>query len=323
MKRIFFILVLLGLGLLLTPLKAEKMYVMAFDDWPPFTGKDGRPRVAVQLLTAAMERLGHKVDIMTLRSGEFPRVFTDPVIDMSPALWYNKEREKQVVYSDPIFENRLVLVGLIGSGAAHLSLKDLAGKTLGVVDGYAYGDTLTNAPATLVLGGSEEENIKKMLMGEIDFVLTSELLLTYASRRHVEAFKNRVEIGVQPQITKQIYFAVKKTVPGAKDLVKDLNKEIQAMIQDGSYYEILGINRIVKDINGDGIPEILLMGDPASTLNPEEIYRGFGEGDVVDTDMQQWFMVDGKFYKTLEEIPEAQRKKMAQTAKKQIEFDLE
>ncbi len=39
--------------------------------------------------------------------------------------------------------------------------------------------------------------------------------------------------------------------------------------------------------------------------------------------MQQWFMVDGKFYKTLEEIPEAQRKKMAQTAKKQIEFDLE
>lgn len=323
MKKNSSLLWILLLVAMLQPLRGDKMYVMAFDDWPPFTGKDGRPRVAVNLLTSAMERLGHKVDIMTLRPGEFPRVFTDPVIDLSPALWYDKGREAQVYFSDPIFENRLVLVGLTGSGATHAGLAELEGKTLGVVSGYAYGEELAATTATLVPGRSDEENIRKMLKGEIDLVLTSELLLTYASRRHAEAFKDRVEIGERALITKQIHFAVKRTVPEAKSLVKDLNREIQRMIDDGSYYEILGINRVVKDINGDGKPEILLMGDPANTLNPEEIYRGFGESDVVDADMDQWFMVEGKFYKTLEEIPAAQRKEMEASARRQLDISFE
>ncbi len=320
MKKIYFVLLMMCCVL---PVSAEQWLVMGFDDWPPFTGKGGSPRVAVEMLTQALERLNYHVDRVPLPQGQFSRVFTDDQIQVSPALWHDVSREEIMIYTDPIFENRLVLVGRPGSNAESIGLSDLQGKKLAVVDGYAYGEKLASSPAELVMGKSDAANIRSLMKGDVDYVLISELLMIYAKRAQKQGFRDEMEVGKHPQITRQIHFAVKKTTPNAKKIVKQLNGEIAKMMEDGSFYEILGINRIIKDINGDGKPEVLLMGDPARTLNPEEVYYTGGNMDIPETDMEHWYMVDGKYYKTMEEVPADKREKMNKMAEQQIKFLIE
>lgn len=321
MKNLFCVVLLL---FCFQPLTAEQWLVMGFDDYPPFTGKPGSPRVAVQLLTEALERLGYKVDMIPLYRGNFSEIFTNDAIQMSPALWHVKSREETMIFSNPIFENRLVLVGNKGSGAETLSLNELSGKKLGVVEGYAYGEKLENCPAELVMGKTEADLMYKLKKREVDFILTSDLLMVYSKRSKKAAFAHEVEVGLHPQISRPIHFAIKKTTPDAEKIMKELNAEVERMMVDGTYYEILGINRIIADVNGDGKPEVILRGDPAKTINPEEVfYVKGGSMDVPVSEMDQWYMVDGKFYKTLEEIPADKRKKMNKLAEKQIRFSFE
>ncbi|MDF3129576.1 transporter substrate-binding domain-containing protein [Kiritimatiellaeota bacterium B1221] len=320
MKKIYFLLLTLcGLW----TVSAEEWLVMGFDDWPPFTGKGGSPRVAVEMLTMALERLDYHVDRIPLPHGEFSRVFTDDQIQLSPALWHDPSREEVMIFTNPIFENRLILVGRPGSDAASMGLSTLDGKKLAVVEGYAYGEKLATCPAEVVLGKSDAANIRSLMNGDVDYVLISELLMIYAKRAQKHGFTDMMEVGTIPQITRDIHFAVKRSTPNAKKIVAELNSEIEKMMVDGSYYEILGINRIIKDIDGDGKPEVLLLGDPAQTLNPEEVYYTGGNMDIPEAEMDHWFMVDGKFYKTIEEVPEDKREKMNTLADKQVKFLIE
>ena len=226
-----------------------------------------------------------------------------------------------MIYSAPIFQNRLVLVGRKGSGAETRSLEDLAGRTLAVVEGYAYGEELEKTNATLMAGGSEQANMLKLLNGEVDYVLVSELLLTYARRVQREKFEAVLEIGSEPQITRHIHFAVKREVPGAGKLVKALNNEIKAMIRDGSYHEIMGVGRLIADIDGDGKMEVVIVGDPAETLNPEEVYADFS-GTPPQGEMARWYLVDKKLYASLDDIPADKRAKM-KNPDRNIEFEFE
>jgi polar amino acid transport system substrate-binding protein len=287
--------------------------VLGFDDFPPFTGADGSPRVAVDLLEEAMDRLGNRVDMIMVRSGNFERVFTDPRIEASPALWYSKERKRDLVFSKPFFHNRLLLVGRKGSGAAVKTLKDFDGATLGVVDGYAYGPELEKSGATLVLGVSDQKNMLKLLNGEVDFILIEEMLLTYARRVQREKFEALLEIGQEPLIIKPLHFAVKREVRGAKKLVRQLNRTLLEMLKDGTYHEIMGVGRLVADVDGDGATEVILVGDPAETLNPENVFES--TTSTPDRDgKKEWYLVDGRLYASLDSIPPDKRRKMKSPA---------
>lgn len=165
------------------PLSADTDYlVLGFDNYPPFTGADGSPRVAVDLLDHAMRRLKKNIDMIMLGPGQFNQIFTNDRIEASPALWYSEERAKTFHFTDPIFQNRLMLVGRKGSGAGKMRMDDLDGKTVVIVAGYAYGPELEESGAERVDGDSDQDNMLKVLNGEVDYALIEEVLLTYARR---------------------------------------------------------------------------------------------------------------------------------------------
>lgn len=71
---------------------------------------------------------------------------------------------------------------------------------------------------------------------------------------------------------------MKKQVKGSRKLVRNLNKEIQAMIKDGTYHAIMGVGRLIADVDGDGTMEMIIVGDPAETLNPEDVFTDLSSG---------------------------------------------
>ena len=86
------------------------------DVWPPFTDAEGRLRVAISLVHAALERSGVQTEsvieedfavvLRALREGE---------LDGSAAIWRTPERESFLLFSEPYLEYRLVLLGRKGA----------------------------------------------------------------------------------------------------------------------------------------------------------------------------------------------------------------
>src|SRR5690606_9228057 len=99
-------------------------------------------------------------------------------VDGSPALWRDETREAYLLFSEPYLENRLVLVARKGKNVSATSLSALAGKKVGIVQDYAYGQALSEAKGVeFVEQESTSANLQSLMDGGVDYVLIDELLI--------------------------------------------------------------------------------------------------------------------------------------------------
>jgi hypothetical protein len=110
-----------------------------------------------------------------------------------------------------------------------------------------------------------------------------------------------LSIGENPLIVKSLHFALNKKVEHAQAIINDFNMQIDTMLTDGSYNEILGLNWIRADIDGDGKLELVLVGNKAGTSPPEHPYNIENNQEGTSAD---GYYINGKYYATWEEIPE-------------------
>ena len=105
--------------------------------WSPFTNSPGQPRYALDLVGAALERVGITAETVIVDEDRLTPSLLSGEFNGSAALWKDTERERRLIYSQPYLENRLILVGRHGSDVSATSLADLAGKRIALVAGYA------------------------------------------------------------------------------------------------------------------------------------------------------------------------------------------
>src|SRR5262245_57720349 len=106
---------------------------LASTPWYPFTNAPGQPRLALDLVHAALARTGITADTTIVADGALTPALRNGRFDGSAALWRDDERELELVYSRPYLQNRLVLVGRRGSDVSPTSLAILAGKRIALV----------------------------------------------------------------------------------------------------------------------------------------------------------------------------------------------
>ena len=105
--------------------------------WAPFTNPPGQPRFALDLVEAALGRVGLNARTTIVSAAEFTPALVNGQFDGSAAAWKDPERERMLVFSQPYLENRLVLVGRHGADVSATALADLKGKRVAVVEGYS------------------------------------------------------------------------------------------------------------------------------------------------------------------------------------------
>ena len=251
--------------------------------WSPFTNDPGRPRFALDLVEAALGRFGVSAKTTIVSAAEFTPALLSGRFDGSGAVWKDAERERLLIFSQPYLENRLVLVGRHGADVSAKALTDLAGRHIAIVGGYSYGTVIEKAGPVLVLSQSEEDSLTRLLKGDVDYTLMDELVVADILSNHPKESATRLQIGVTSLITRELFFAVRRSVPEAESIVARFNAQLRGMIADRTYHRLLHVDWIQADINGDGVAEFVPRTDQTGPSAPQRSYSLFSASQASPT----------------------------------------
>jgi polar amino acid transport system substrate-binding protein len=265
------VVLLLLAGVLIVSAQTTKLHLVS-TAWPPFTDKPGEARFALDLVEAALGRIGVSSTTAIVDAAEFTSSLLSGRFEGSAAAWKDPEREDVLRFSQPYLENRLILVGRRGGDVSATAFAALTGKRIAIVGGYSYGDAIDNAGPTFVRTRTEEESLSQLLYGAVDYTLMDDLVVRYITSNYPKEAQSRLQFGATPLVTRPLYLAIRKDLPDAQSIVDRFNAQIRNMIADHTYHRLLHVDWIVADVDGDGIAEYVPHGDRLGKVEPQGAY---------------------------------------------------
>ena len=279
------------------------------DTWPPFTDVEGKHRVAIEIVNAALERAGYHATTTVVDWKEVERGIRSETFDGSAAMWRSAKRERDLLFSDPYLENRLVLVGRKGSDVKATKISDLGGKRVAAVGHYAYGEEIDAAQGVLFVNGrNDQENLDKLLAGEVDYMLVDQLVALYLLTYQPEEAAEKLEFGNTPLARRTLHFVMRRNMVGAVRIIGAFNQELRSMMADGTFAEILHLGWIQVDVDGDGLDEIVALGEKVGLTPPGSVYDVFGTVPETPPEQQRFF-VQGNIYEGWDAVPDQYKAK--------------
>jgi polar amino acid transport system substrate-binding protein len=277
---------------------------LASDSWPPFTEEAGRQRVALELVHTALERAGYAAATTIVDWRVAERGIREGRYDGSAAMWWTNERERQLFFSDPYMENRLILVGRRGSDVSAARMADLNGKKVAAVSRYAYGPEFETAAGVLfVRSRNDQDSLTKLLAEEVDYMLVDELVARYLMQHQPDEVSANLEIGKKLLARRSLHLALRHDVPNVTDIIEAFNTEIHDMLMDGTYAKVLQMGWVRIDIDGDGLDELVTLAEVVGEVPPGTVYDVFGDEPETPPEKQRVF-VAGSIYEGWDAIPE-------------------
>lgn len=278
--------------------------------WPPFTDVAGQPRFALDLVEAALDRIGQPSTTTIVAAGQFTTTLLGGEYDGSAAAWRDAERERLLIFSDPYLENRLVLVGRKGADVSARTLAALAGRRIALVEGYSYGPEVDNSGPVFVRAASEEEGVAKLLAGEVDYALMDDLVVQYITEHHAREAQARLALGTAPLVKRPLYLVIRRSHPDAQGIIDRFNAQLRGMIADRTYHRLLHVDWIEADVDGDGLFEYIPSDDARGVTEPKRAYSIFApREDAATTTLptaestQPRFYVGGNIYRDWASVP--------------------
>ena len=286
--------------------QARQQLHLGSTPWSPFTGTAGKARFAIDLVHAALERVGIKADTTIVEEGALTPALASGKFDGSAALWRDEERERTLVYSQAYLQNRLVLAGRRGSDVSATTFASLSGKRLAIVEGFSYGDAVTGAKGPITVPSSSvEDSLQKVLDGAADYALLDALVVEYLLRNHAQEVRTRLAIGTVPLLVRSLHFAVRRDLPDARSIVDRFDAELRRMIMDRSYHRLLQLEWIDADVDGDGRPEAVPASDRAGQQPPDRRYALLmSPAPIQQSAASQRFFLGGQVYEGWGNVPD-------------------
>jgi len=158
-------------------------------------------------------------------------------------IYQNDERLKKYDYSSPYYEEHIAVYTLKSSGFIYSSTADLYGKTVGVLQGWSYGDDFDKAVAAGKIKkeevASDATNMTKLSNKRLDAILS------IVESGDAEVSKQNLSGTVVRQqkyiATSSVYLVFNKTA-NKKETLSKFDAAISAMKKDGTF------DRIVKTV---------------------------------------------------------------------------
>jgi polar amino acid transport system substrate-binding protein len=243
--------------------------------WPPFTNESGQPRFALDLVEAALGRIGVTSHTTIVDAARFTAALIEGPFDGSAAAWKDPERERVLLFSRPYLENRLILVGRRGADVSVATLAGLKRSRVAIVDGYSYGEAIGDAGPAFVRTRSEEDSVRQLLASAVDYALLDEIVVQYIVDHHADEARTKLQLGSAPLITRSLHLAIRRAHPEAQSIVDRFNAQVRAMVADGTYNRLLHVGWIKADVDGDGLAEYVAQSERAGPSEPDRAYTLF------------------------------------------------
>lgn len=273
--------------------------------WSPLTNDVGQPRFALDLVEAALGRIGAASKTTIVSDADFTTALLQGRFDGSAAAWKDAQREQALVFSQPYLENRLVLIGRRGADVSAKTLPALAGRRIALVGGYAYGDAIELAGPVFVRSRSEEDSLTLLLKGAVDYTLMDDLVVQFIVDGYPKESAARLQIGATPLVTRELFFALRRSRPDAQAIIDGFNAQLRSMITDRTYHRLLHVEWIRADVNGDGVAEYVPRTDHAGKTEPQRSYSLFTTTTEAKSESKTGFYVGGTIYADWASVPES------------------
>jgi ABC-type amino acid transport substrate-binding protein len=223
--------------------QAEPITLFGADNLPPKSWQDdNRPRgYAVDAATEALTRAGYQP---VVKLEPWPRAIEDTRAGNGIITHFSKtpERERLFEFSDPLVYDRIVVVVRKGREFPFASVKDLAGKRVGVLRGVAYGGDWTTARKSLTL---EEDldavaRLGKLVRDRLDAAVISSGAAGLEIAVHQAGLdSSQFTILAVPILDDPNYLAIAKGSDSARTMA-GINAAIATMRGDGAIDRIMG-----------------------------------------------------------------------------------
>jgi polar amino acid transport system substrate-binding protein len=210
--------------------------------WSPYVSRSLAGKgIAVSIVTAALERAGYKT---TFALQEWPRDLEGTrlgVYDVIASIWHTEARARDLVFSEPIYENRIVFMALTDSDIPVEEVEALKGYRVGVVEDYAYtqGTYSDLQQVELIVAGTVEQNLQRLIAGEIDVAVSDEQVALYVLNEGIPEGIRKVRFSKKPLATRALRMAVSRKRSDAEQIIANFNAALKVMQEDGGYQDIL------------------------------------------------------------------------------------
>jgi hypothetical protein len=166
--------------------------------WPPFTNATRQPRFALDSVEEALRRVTLTANTTIVSAPDFTTALLSASSTAVPPAWKDAERERTLIFSQPYLENRLVLVGRHG---ADVSAKSLPISRVSVWQSSKATRTATpytSPDRRSFVSHSEEDSLKRLLSGDVDYTLMDDLVVQYILSNYPKESEARLQIGSEP-----------------------------------------------------------------------------------------------------------------------------
>jgi polar amino acid transport system substrate-binding protein len=162
------------------------------------------------------------------------------VFDALVAAWYDDERNRDFLFSEPYLRGDLIIVKARADRGTYRRLEDLAGRRLGIQLDYAYGIDFDQVPGLkLVAENQLISNLLNLLNGKVDFVIGDQRTMSQQLHEFLGQQANKFEVLPIRLTGRDRHLAASREVPGHEELVAAFNRALAETRKDGSYQAIL------------------------------------------------------------------------------------
>ena len=306
MRKIAVLLVLIAAGAVL-PAAQNRSLRFVSPVRPPFTDAAPKPRFALDLVEAALQRINISATTTLVPNGDYGNALLNGSYDGTAVAWRDSARETALLFSEPYLENRLVLAGRKGADVSAKTLADLKGNSIAIINGYAYGDENLTAGPRWVRTNGELDSLRMLLDGKVDYVLMDDLVVQYIVNDYPEEARTRLSIGTLPLLIRPVHLALHRSLPDAAAIIKGFNAQIRQMILDRTYHKLLHVDWIYTDVDGDGRKELISADDQAGKTAPQRAYSLFSQSGAeaqLRTPEQERYFFGGAVYSGWSSVPD-------------------
>jgi polar amino acid transport system substrate-binding protein len=222
--------------------RAEDMLIVANRAVPPKSWQDGEtPRgFAVDVAKEVLEKAGFtpKVELYPFQRA-LELVKSDKAV--LTGTFFTKERTDILVFSEPMFQDEVLLVVQKGKEFPFNGAADLAGKRIGHQDGTIYGPLFTAAMGTFTPDTDNDPaaRIKKLVSGRVDAIILNPgfgAVRYHASRAGIDV--SELSVLPTPVDRPTIHMALAKTPENEAKMAK-INEAIKDLRASGRIDEIV------------------------------------------------------------------------------------
>ncbi|MCG8633077.1 MAG: transporter substrate-binding domain-containing protein [Desulfobacterales bacterium] len=215
-------------------------------NWQPYAGVNlTNLGFASELLTRLFKRLGYETTIDILPWKRSMISTAQGKYDLAYNAYYSEERARNYALTDPYIHSRVYLCSRKESGINFTTLRELTPYRIGVVMGYVNSEEFDRAAyLNIDEAVTDLHNLKKLFGRRIHLAVVDQYVAVQLIKTSPFLIANVTDLTFHepPLSTQPVHAAFSKAIPGYRERVKEFNRELKAMIRDGTFDTLMEIH---------------------------------------------------------------------------------